>query len=261
MQISDEGLRLICSFEGYHTKQPDGSCKAYRCPAGVWTCGFGCTAGVGPNTHWTRAEAEQKFRKEIEKFETAVLHLAKVPLNQNEFDSLVSFAYNLGDGTLQKSKLLKLLNSEKRIEAAEQFRLYNKARDPENDNKLRVLGGLVARRSREAALFLKPVAAPETPIMPQAVVKSVEVSKTQVAVGAAVASPAVVEVAAQVAPSLPVPAVPEVVTQSITNGMLWKGIGEQAWTLKAFAQAQPILAAAVGISVLVVTFWPKRKAQ
>lgn len=265
MQISDEGLRLICSFEGYHTKQADGSCKAYRCPAGVWTNGYGCTVGVGPNTHWTRAEAEQKFRQELDKFEAAVLHLVKVPLNQNEFDSLVSFSYNLGEGTLARSKLLKLLNSEKRVEAAGEFRLYVKARDPDNGNKLRVLKGLVSRRSREAALFLKPTEEPQTPIMAQAVVKSVQVSAPMVAAGAAtvsavavpVAAPAVVEVAAQVAPALPVPAVPEVITQSVANVETWKGMGATLWTLKSWALSQPMQAGILLVALVLVIAVPR----
>ncbi len=72
MNISDEGLRLIKSFEGYHTRQKDGSCAAYLCPAGVPTIGFGCTEGVKLGMVWSAGEAEAALRREIAKFETAV---------------------------------------------------------------------------------------------------------------------------------------------------------------------------------------------
>ncbi len=162
MKISDEGLRLIKSFEGYHTRQADGSCKAYLCPAKVWTCGWGATEGVTPHTHWSEAEAEQRLQHELQKFEAAVLRHVKVALNQNEFDALVSFAYNCGEGALKKSTLLKRLNAERRTDAAREFLKWTRGGG-------RVLKGLVARRARESALFLKPVEMPTEPYMPQAV--------------------------------------------------------------------------------------------
>ena len=105
MKLSTAGLDLIKSFEGYLDKQPDGSCKAYRCPANVWTCGWGCTEGVTMNTHWTQAEATEKLRGELAKHEAAVLNLVKVPITQAQFDALVSFSYNVGSGALAKSTL------------------------------------------------------------------------------------------------------------------------------------------------------------
>ncbi|MGL4558672.1 MAG: glycoside hydrolase family protein, partial [Afipia sp.] len=64
MQLSTEGLRLIKSFEGYHRKLADGRCMAYRCPAGVWTIGWGCTEGVREGMVWTVEEAEAGLRRE-----------------------------------------------------------------------------------------------------------------------------------------------------------------------------------------------------
>lgn len=162
MKLSDNGLRLIKSFEGYHTRTSDGGCRAYKCPAGVWTCGWGCTEGVTANTRWTEAEATERLAAEIAKFETAVDHAVTVPLNQNQFDALVSFAYNCGIGALQKSTLLKRLNAGNAEAAAEQFPRWNRGGGV-------VLPGLVNRRAREQALFMKPLEAPEAPAMPQAV--------------------------------------------------------------------------------------------
>lgn len=101
LRFSDEGMKLLTHFEGYHTKQPDGSCKAYLDKIAnppVWTCGWGCTEGVGPDTHWTRAQAWEELKRELIGHETIVKRLVKVPMNQYQFDSLVSFSYNYGIG-------------------------------------------------------------------------------------------------------------------------------------------------------------------
>lgn len=88
--------------------------------------------------------------------------------------------------------------------------------------------------------------------------KASEVGMSMKAALAKVAVPAAI--ASQVAPALPVPAVPEVVTQSISNVQLWKGIGEQIWTLKAFAIAQPFLAGGLSIGIAGFYLWSKKRA-
>lgn len=177
MKISDEGLRLIKSFEGYHKRQADGSCVAYLCPANVPTIGWGCTEGVKLGMRWTEAEATEGLRREIAKHEAAVARLVTVDINQNQFDALTSFSYNCGIVALSKSTLLKRLNKGDHDGAARAFHAWNKGGG-------RVLKGLVARRAREAALFMKPVAAPEEPYMPQKVDKAIEPpSATAVGVG------------------------------------------------------------------------------
>lgn len=243
MKLSPEGLRLIISFEGYHSRQEDGSCKAYKCPAGVWTCGWGCTVGVTPNTHWTEAEASERLASELAKFEAAVLKHVTVPLTQNQFDALVSFAYNCGEGALKRSNLLKRVNASQPESAAKEFQKWNQGGG-------RVLNGLVARRAREAALYLKPMDEPDMPIMAQAVEPSVKPSRPAIATVAAVA--------ATVVPLAPLPAIPEVVTQSVANAESWKAIGGQIWTLKSFAASEPMLAGGLAISVLALWFWPKK---
>lgn len=253
MNISDEGLRLIKSFEGYHTRQKDGSCAAYLCPAGVPTIGFGCTEGVKLGMVWSAGEAEAALRREIAKFETAVTKSVTVEINQNEFDAMVSLAYNIGAAGFAKSTVLKRLNKGDRSGAATAFEMWKSGGG-------RVLPGLVSRRKREAALFLKPVEKPQEPIMPQAVTEKQETSKPTVAAVAATVSSVATVSAPAVVPTLPLPAVPEGVTQSISNVEAWKAIGGQLWTLKQWALAQPFMAVAVGLSVVAVIFWPRRKS-
>lgn len=250
MKLSQEGLRLIKSFEGYHTRLKDGSCAAYLCPAGVPTIGYGCTVGVRLGMVWTEQQAEDELAKEVSRFEDAVNRLVTVPISQNEFDALVSFSYNCGEGALAKSSILRRLNKGDRNGAAQAFHLWNKGGG-------RVLAGLVSRRAREAALFLKPVEKPEEPYMPQAVAASSEPAKpATVATGAAGAA----VVATQVIPGLPLPSVPQEITDSLTNVSAWKGIGEQLWTLKEWAHSQPMLAGAVSLSITAFYLWSKKKA-
>ena len=162
MHISQAGLDLIKSFEGYLDRLPDGSCRAYLCPAKVWTIGWGCTEGVTEGMTWTKEQAEQALRKELIQHENHVKRLVTVELNQNQFDALVSFCYNCGAGNLGKSTLLKRLNAGDLEGAAVAFSQWNKGGG-------RVLPGLVKRRQREAVLFLTPVSPPIAPDMPQKV--------------------------------------------------------------------------------------------
>lgn len=217
MQISDEGLRLIKSFEGYLDKQPDGSCLAYTCPAGVATIGWGCTEGVKLGMRWTEAEAEAGLRREIAKFEAGVLRLATVEINQNEFDALVSFSYNVGLGALEKSSVLKRLNAGDRTGAAAAFALWNKGGG-------KVLPGLVSRRSREAALFLKPAAAPDAPWMPQRVDASKEpLSRKVVATATAAAGTGATYVS-----TAGIPPPPDLLKTTAVNVGAWKGLATGA---------------------------------
>ena len=139
MQISKAGLDLIKQFEGLYL-------KAYRCPAGVPTIGYGHTAGVAMGQTITQQQADDYLRRDVRQFERAVARLATVPLTQGQFDALVSFAFNLGEGALAQSTLLRLLNAGDYAGAAAQFDRWNKAGG-------RVLPGLVRRRAAERALF------------------------------------------------------------------------------------------------------------
>jgi len=176
MKISKRGLdELIKPHEGYHSKQKDGSCKAYRCPAGVWTCGYGATAGVTQHTHWTVEQAEAALAAEMVEHEANVERLVKVSLNQGQFDALVSLCYNIGAGNLGKSALLKHLNNGDYARAASHFADFKYARvqgDTAKRMKVKpgtsvVLPGLVERRANEAAMFLEAEAVLDA--MPQKV--------------------------------------------------------------------------------------------
>lgn len=139
MQISKAGLDLIKQFEGLYL-------KAYRCPAGVPTIGYGHTAGVAMGQVITQQQADDYLRRDVRQFERAVERQVSVPLTQGQFDALVSFAFNLGEGALAQSTLLRLLNAGDYAGAAAQFDRWNKAGG-------RVLPGLVRRRAAERALF------------------------------------------------------------------------------------------------------------
>lgn len=162
MKISQAGLDLICEFEGYHRALPDGSCTTYRCPANVLTIGYGCTEGIREGEVWTKQQAQERFRLELDKHEKAVDRLATVDLNQNQYDALVSFSYNCGSAALGRSTLLRKLNAGDLEGAARAFASWNKGGG-------KVLPGLVRRRAAEAALFRKLVIAAADPDMPQAV--------------------------------------------------------------------------------------------
>ncbi|MGD9724718.1 MAG: lysozyme [Pirellulales bacterium] len=243
MKLSDEGLRLIKSFEGYHTKLKDGSCIAYRCPAGVWTLGWGCTEGVREGMIWTQKEATEALRREIAKFESAVEQAITRPMSQNQFDAMVSLAYNIGAAGFKRSSICRLFNKGDVLGAAKAFELWNKGGG-------RVLPGLVSRRKREAALFLKPSEQPDAPFMPQAVTETKEVSKPSVAVGAA---------AAAAGASQAIPSVPDSVTDAAQNLDAWKSIGDVAWSFKTWATSEPLIAGAVSLTVAGFWLWSKKK--
>lgn len=238
MNLSEDGFRLIRSFEGYHKRLEDGRCIAYRCPAGVWTIGYGCTEGVKEGMIWTAEQAENGLRREIAKHEAAVNRLVTVEINQNQFDALVSLSYNIGSGALSKSSVLKKTNAGNFTAAAQAFAAWNKGGG-------KVLPGLVSRRAREAALFMKPAAAPEAPFMPQNVGKSLEVSKT-VAGTAAAGTGAVVS-------NLPViPSPPD-----LSQFTAWQSAGETAAGLMNWAAGRPFLTAGLVGWVLVMAFWER----
>lgn len=162
MNISPTGLALIKDFEGYHRKLQNGDCTTYRCPANVLTIGYGCTVGIREGMVWTQQQAEDALRVEIARFEAAVTRLVTVPMNQNQFDALVSFAYNCGESALEHSTLLRRFNGGDANGAAQAFGMWTKGGG-------RVLPGLVTRRAREAALFRTQAEAADEPDMPQAV--------------------------------------------------------------------------------------------
>ena len=143
--ISKTGIDLISSFEGIRL-------NAYDDGVGVWTIGIGTT--VYPNgvkvkkgDTCTEAQAKAYMAHDLKKFEAAVNNAVKIPLNQNQFDALVSLAYNIGTGAFSKSTLVKKLNGNDIRGAADQFDVWVNAGGKR-------MQGLVNRRAKEKALFL-----------------------------------------------------------------------------------------------------------
>lgn len=141
MAPSQACVENIKHFEGFRS-------KPYRCPAGVPTIGYGHTDGVRmTDPAITEAQAEELLRMDLQAFAAGVNRLVRVALTQGQFDALVSFAYNVGLGNLQRSTLLKKLNAGDYSGAAAEFGRWTKAADGQQ------LPGLVRRRAAERALF------------------------------------------------------------------------------------------------------------
>lgn len=119
------------------------------------TIGYGHTKGVKMGMTITKAQAEQYLRDDLAWAESAVNRLVKVKINQNQFDALVSFVFNLGEANFASSTLLRKLNNGDYEEAANQLLRWNKQRTA--SGKLVVLDGLTTRRQKEKELFLTPV--------------------------------------------------------------------------------------------------------
>ena len=141
MRTAKAGLDIIKKFEGLKL-------QSYKCPAGVWTIGYGSTKNIKPNMSISEIEAHNLLLNDVRDAENAVNKFVKVPLTQNEFDALVSFVFNLGSGTLQKSTLLKKLNAGDKDGASNEILRFCRAGDI-------ILVGLEKRRKAERELFLK----------------------------------------------------------------------------------------------------------
>ena len=154
MKISEKGLSMIERFEGCLL-------KASNKLDGVWTIGYGQTGSyygkrVRRGMTTTKALAHAWLRDHsIKTYEDAVTQAVKVPLNQNQFDALVSFTYNVGVGALKQSTALRKLNAGDYAGAADALTMWTKCRR-------KVLAGLVRRRKEERALFLTPVTQTQT---------------------------------------------------------------------------------------------------
>ena len=156
MITSEEGIKLIKHFEGCHF-------KPYLCPANLWTIGFGRVLYPeqtklklqdrksfklkdADNRKWSQEEVDDLLKKDLRRFELGVSRYITVPLKQCEFDSLVSFAYNLGLGTLQASSVRSKLNRGDKEGAIDTLLKYCRAGG-------KILKGLQRRRTAEADLF------------------------------------------------------------------------------------------------------------
>ncbi|HEY9834255.1 MAG TPA: DUF4231 domain-containing protein [Stenomitos sp.] len=144
-KMNAAGMRILKECEGLYL-------NSYKCPAGVWTIGYGCTKGIRPGMTITEAEAEEMLRKELTEFEKGVERiLSHIPLNENQFSALVSLTYNCGMEPITEGMTIRRkLEARDYRGAAEGFLLWNKGGG-------RVLPGLVKRREMEKKLFLTEV--------------------------------------------------------------------------------------------------------
>ena len=146
MIVSKNGLNLIKEFESFKS-------KPYLCPSGVPTIGYGSTYYPDGKkvTLQDKEITEQKASEILEyiankDFGNNINKVVKVPLNQNQFDALVSFAYNVGNGNFNSSTLLRWLNQGNYKEASMQLLRWDKSKGI-------VLNGLARRRKAEKELF------------------------------------------------------------------------------------------------------------
>ena len=186
MRMSADGLALVKEFEGLRL-------KAYKCPAAVWTIGYGHTSAAGvpnvtPDMVITKENAEQILKEDMEQYEAGVRKHVKVGLTQGQFDALVDFAYNAGVGALAKSTLLKKVNAGKFEEVPAEFMKWTKGGGKE-------LPGLVRRRRAEVKLWRgleteRPVcndearSEPDQPKASKSIVQSKEANGAMIAGGA-----------------------------------------------------------------------------
>ena len=157
MNVSAQAIKVIRHHEGVRN-------KPYRCPAKLWTIGVGHVLypdqGKIPlaerdnyplrpedNRTFTQEEVDGILRADLARFESGVAKLVTVPLTQGMFDALVSFSFNVGLGTLQRSTLRAKLNRDDKAGAAEELLKYCMAGG-------KILKGLQNRRIDERAMFL-----------------------------------------------------------------------------------------------------------
>lgn len=158
MRVSTNFIRLLEEFEGRKN-------QVYNCPAGCPTIGIGhkltdqeINSGqiiiAGQAIDYRQGLSDEQIDalvcQDAQKFEETVNSLIRVPLNQNQFDALVSFTFNIGAGALASSTLLKVLNGSNYTAVPEQMKRWKFSNG-------QVLPGLVTRRQKEADLFMTPV--------------------------------------------------------------------------------------------------------
>ncbi len=147
MKVSDKAIKLIKHHEGVRS-------KPYKCPAGLWTVGVGHLIGDGKslpeswNRIFTNEEIDGLLKRDLNRFELGVCKmLPNLSLRQHEFDALVSFSFNLGLGTFQRSTIRQALLRGDKEAAMESLMKYCKAGG-------KILKGLENRRKDERKLFL-----------------------------------------------------------------------------------------------------------
>jgi lysozyme len=192
-----DAVALIAEFE----QGPKGgpALKAYRCPAGIWTYGWGETDGVRPGDTCTKEEADRLLLKGVTERARAVRAMCTVEPSSMELGAMVSLAYNIGLAGFKGSTVLRQHNAGNPQASSRAFGLWNKAKV---NGTLQVLNGLTARRARESALYLQPE--DEAPVrMPQAVEAESKLTQSPINKGGiAAAGTGVIAVVTQAGESL-----------------------------------------------------------
>ena len=162
MKMSQEGINaLVKKFEGCKL-------KAYRCPAGICTIGYGHTSAAGnplvnDGMTITQEQANTILAADLVKFEQAVEALLKQPVTQEQFDVLVDFAYNAGVGALRSSTLLKKVNAAQFDDVPAELMKWTKGKIP--GKGMQVLPGLLRRRQAESAWWMAHEITPIAPLI------------------------------------------------------------------------------------------------
>jgi len=148
MNLSEKGVELIKGFEGFVA-------KPYLCPAKVWTIGYGTTRypngeKVKPtDISIDKEKATEYLKHDVKTFENGVDSYLRDDITQNQFDSVVSFAYNLGLNALKNSTLLKVINHNPNdLRIKKEFLKWVNAGG-------KVSGGLITRRQKEVNLYFE----------------------------------------------------------------------------------------------------------
>ncbi len=137
--VNADGIELIKNYEGLQL-------TPYLCPAKIWTIGYGHTRTVRAGMKITPDQANMLLNEDLRLVERAVQRLVTVPLNDNQFSALVSFAFNVGISNFENSTLLKHLNRGWYEQVPAQLTRWNRANGE-------VLGGLSRRRAAEGRLW------------------------------------------------------------------------------------------------------------
>lgn len=242
--INGAGYLLVKEFEGLRL-------RAYLCPAGVWTIGYGHTDGVREGMTITQTQADDFLDRDLDWAEECVGKFAKDP-SDNEFAAMVSLCFNIGAARFAKSTVLRLHNAGDKLGAARAFRMWNKATV---GGKLVELPGLTRRRLAEEGLYLKPSSESvlASPSMPQEVAppKRAITGKTVVtgAIGTAAAAGAVAD---QVMPAITaVQSAVEAATQAATT----MGGAKAALVSLLDGRALPVALTAVAVCCIAFVVW------
>jgi lysozyme len=142
-RTNSSGIALVKTYEGLHL-------TPYLCPSRIWTIGYGHTRTVRAGLKITPDQADELLNEDLRLIERAVQRLVTVPINDNQFSALVSFAFNIGIGNFEQSTLLRLLNRGWYEQVPAQMTRWNRANGE-------ALGGLSRRRAAEGRLWNTPV--------------------------------------------------------------------------------------------------------